>query len=368
MERKATLSLVLALFSIGVWGADSAALNSMLDPLTGQINAIVGSVESDVAPQLLQIALSNDAVGEAALSGDFPHGSLTVASLSVSFGHGLGTVLGNGTYNFSGNAINLQSIIQNNAPSNLYTASQQVFPYPSFSGGIGFGIVNDFEILANGYIIPQSLTDSLDNMAGSTIGSLDPQFSASNLLVKVRKVFFRDTASHPAMSLALGAVYAQTTLGVGDFDLSKLAGNLDLGSGTTLNITGPASLTTQVFGTGLEFAVSKRLPLITPFANAGIWYRHAVASSDVNLVATVSNTTTNPATTATKTIQISPSYTDDAIDGRLGAGFELRLWAVILDFGAHLDLENPLIYIKSFSLTDIALNGLSINTGLRINW
>jgi hypothetical protein len=365
MERKATLSIVLALFSIGVW-ADSAALNSMLDPLTGQINALVGSVESDVAPQLLQIALSNDIVGEAALSGNFPHGSLTVSSLSVSFGHGLGTVLSNGTYDFSGNTINLQSIIQNNAPSNLYTASQQVFPYPSFSGGIGFGIVNDFEILASGYIIPQSLTDLLVNKVGasySSVSSLDPQFSTSNLLVKVRKVLFHDTASHPAMSLALGAVYGQTTFGVGDFDLSKL-GDVDLGSGTTLNLTGPASFTTQVFGTGLEFAVSKRLPLITPFANAGIWYRHAVASSDVNLLATISDGTN----TATKTIQISPSYTDDAIAGRLGAGFELRLWAVILHLSAHLDLENPLIYIKSFSLTDIALNGLSINTGLRINW
>lgn len=366
MERKATLSLVLALFSLGVW-ADSAALNSMLDPLTGQINALVGSVESDIAPQLLQIALSNDAVGEAALSGNFPHGSLTISSLSVSFGHGLGTVLSNGTYDFSGkgnNAINLQSIIQNNAPSNLYTASQQVFPYPSFSGGIGFGIVDDFEILANGYIIPQSLTDSLVNKAGSTVSSLDPKFSTSNLLVKVRKVFFRDTASHPAMSLALGAVYAQTTFGFSNFDLSKVAGDLDLGSGTTLNITGPATFSTQVFGTGLEFAVSKRLPIITPFANAGIWYRHAVASSDVNLLATVSDGTN----TAYKTIQISPSYTDDAIAGRLGAGFELRLWAVILDFGAHLDLEDPLIDIKSFSLTGIALNGLSVNTGIRINW
>lgn len=363
MERKATLSLVLALFSIGVW-ADSAALNSMLDPLTGQIDAIVNSVESDVTPQLLQIALSNDVVGEAALSGSFPHGSLTVSSLSVSFGHGLGTVLSNGTYDFSGNAINLQSIIQDNAPSNLYTASQQVFPYPSFSGGIGFGIVDDFEILANGYIIPQFLTDSLVNKAGSSISSLDPKFSASNLLVKVRKVLLHDTASHPAMSLALGVVYGQMTFGFGDFDLSELTGNIDLGSGTTLNITGPASFTTQVFGTGLEFAISKRLPVITPFANAGIWYRHAVASSDVNLLATVSDGTN----TATKTIKISPSYTENAIAGRLGAGFELRLWAVILHIGAHLDLDDPLIDIKSFSLSGIAMNGLSVNTGLRINW
>lgn len=374
MNRALVVTFILAAGAAGLFAEtakSNATIDALLDPLTEDMNALIGSIGSDMAPELLPMALSGDIAGEAAFAGNFPHGTFYIPSVGITLGHGFATALSSGNYDWKF-MLDMPTLIQSSLSSlgttgsDLYSATQNVFPYPAVQAGIGFGLVKDVELLANGIYVPQVLTDTLVNAANTTtLTALDPQFSTASVELKLRKVFFRDKGAYPAMSLALGGAYGDTKLGA-NIDLAKLLNKtgVDLSGIGTLNLSGPLNFDAQVYGAGLDFAISKRLPLFTPFASAGLWYRHAVVSSVVDLTATISDSSGNQL--ATKEISISPTTTDDAIAARLGAGFELRLWAVILHFGANLDLENPIVNITSFTLTGIETNGLSLNTGIRI--
>lgn len=368
MKKAATAFFILSACAAGLCAQSHPTLDAMLQPLSTDIAALVGSIDSDIAPQLLPAALAGDIVGEAAFAGDFPHGTVILPSIGVTFGNGLATVLNDTSHNWQF-TMKMPDLVQNalgGSGSDLYSASRQIFPYPTIQGGVGFGVTKGIEILANGLFIPQALTNTLVSAAGSSkVNSLSPQFSAATIELRVRKVLFYDSSSYPAMSLSLGGVYGDTKLGA-SVNLASLQNNsgIDLGGIGTLNLTTntPILFDAQVFGMGLDFAISKRFPVITPFASTGLWYRHAVVSTTGDLTATITPATGAP---ATEDIAISSTKTDDAIAGRIGAGFELHFWAFVLHFGANLDLENPLVDIQKFSLTGIAANGLSINTGIR---
>jgi hypothetical protein len=376
MKRAMSVALLVAAFAAGSGAqARSSLLDDQLSYLTEDLTAIVGSIGSDIAPQLLSTALAGDIVGEAAFKGDFPHGCFILPAVGISLGQGFATALNSDSgYDWKFELLSIPSLIDttiagmnNSTVSDIYAASRKIFPYPSAAVGFGFGLSRDWEFLVNGFFIPQQITDNLLAMvSSSTVSALSPTFSTASVEFKIRKVFFRDTRSYPAMSLALGGVYSQLSLGA-SVDLAELLGKEIELSGTTLNLasTEPISFSTMVYGAGLEFAVSKRLPLITPFARAGLWYRHAVVSTSMNLDATIITTEDGVTKTATTKIAISPTATDDAIDARLGAGLELRFFAILFHLSANLDLESPLVEISSLSLTGISTNGLSINTGIR---
>ena len=360
MKRALCLTVLLAALSAGAFAQSN--LDSVIQPLNGDITALMTSIGSDIAPQLLQATLAGDIVGEAAFAGDFPHGSITLPAIGADFGNGIATVL-----NDSSHAWNFVSpmptLIQNAVgSSDAYKASHQIFPYPNLSFGVGFGIAQGFELLASGIYIPQALTSPLFGSlsSGSTISGVN--FSATSIVVKLRKVLFYDRGGFPAMSLALGGAYGKVDLGA--------SVNLDQNIGGTenLNLVGPATFDTQVYGVGLEFAISKRLPVITPFANVGVWYRHAIVTSDINMNATISDTSNSSLTPVSTAITSNPTATDDGVDARLGGGLEIRIFAVILHLSASLDMENPLLNIQSLSLTGIAANDLSLSAGLRFEF
>ena len=90
MNRILSVVYILAIGAIGAWAqggaqASSATLDSLLDPLTEDISALVGGIGPDIAPELLQAALSGDIVGEAAFAGDFPHGRVTFPALGLNY-------------------------------------------------------------------------------------------------------------------------------------------------------------------------------------------------------------------------------------------------------------------------------------------
>ncbi len=155
MKRALCLTVLLAALSAGAFAQSN--LDSVIQPLNGDITALMTSIGSDIAPQLLQATLAGDIVGEAAFAGDFPHGSITLPAIGADFGNGIATVL-----NDSSHAWNFVSpmptLIQNAVgSSDAYKASHQIFPYPNLSFGVGFGIAQGFELLASGIISPRPL-------------------------------------------------------------------------------------------------------------------------------------------------------------------------------------------------------------------
>lgn len=366
MNRALSLTIILATFSLGAWG--QTPLGEVLSPLNDDIAALLGSIGSDLTPQLLQTTLAGDIVGEAAFKGGFPHGSISIPAIGVGLGNGIATVLNDGARTWAFTPSPLPTIIQTaiGGTSDAYKATRQVFPYPVIALGAGFGITRSIEVLVNGMYWPQGLTGAVVGLLPSNVATMDPTFSASSVVVKVRKVLLHDVGGYPAISIALGGVYGKIDLGA-NINLADLSGGpIDLSGIGTLNIVGPMSFEATVLGAGLEFAISKRLPVITPFAKVGVWYRHAVVTSTTDLTATI--VATDGTSSVSQKIQASPEAVDEGIYGRVAAGLEIRIWAFIIHFSAALDLENPLVDIKSFTLTGIAANGLSLSTGFRLSF
>ena len=381
MKRTLCVWITIAAIASGAWAQSSqGSLQALIGPLQTDLESLMSSMGRDIAPELLQTALAGDIVGEAAFKGNFPHGSLTlpIPAIGLSLGNGIATALNDSSYPWQfvvplGPSSSSSGLIDTTLPKtgivrDIYQASRQVAPYPSFAFGFGFAPFRDIEVLASGFYLPQVATDWIVGLASSpTITALKPQLSTTSVLLKVRKVFFRDSGGFPAMSLALGGLYSDLNLGA-SVDLASLNGDkaIDLTGIGTLNLAGPLAFNTSVYGGGLEFAISKRIPLITPFAKVGVWYRHSVVRSTLDFNATIAPTgSTDPSNNVIQPITTSSTATDDAIDANIGAGLEFRIFAMIVHLQANLDLENPLIDIRELSLTGIAANGFSANIGLR---
>jgi hypothetical protein len=248
------------------------------------------------------------------------------------------------------------------AAADYYNLTRKLFPYPSFAAGIGFGITKDFECLISGMYLPQSLTDSIVGAANSsTVSGLNPQFSTGHLVIKARKVFFRDSKTLPAMSVSLGTAFGGSTLGV-NIDLKTLLNKeVDLSGIGTLNLSGPVSFNTQSFAFGMDFAVSKQFLIFVPFARTGVWYAHSTASSKFDLNAAFTTETAGVKAVTPKKILVSASKTRDSIAARLGGGVEFRLGPIVYHVSADLDLSDPLI-----NVSEAAYEGLTLQTGFRV--
>jgi hypothetical protein len=373
MKRAFCVWFVITAIASGTWAQSSrGSLQNLLDPLQGDLENLLSSIGQDIAPELLQTTLAGDIVGEAAFKGDFPHCSITfpIPAVGVSLGNGIATVLNDSSYPWEF-VLHVNDLVNDNLPEtgttrDLYQASRQVFPYPSFAFGFGFSPFRDIEVLTSGFYLPQALSDKLIGLASSsTIDDLAPEFSTASVLVKVRKVFFRDQHGFPAMSFGLGGFYSNLNLGA-TVDVAKLndGEGIDIGSGT-LNLNGTVGSKTSLYGGGMEFAISKHLLFLTPFAKVGVWYRHASVSSTLDLDATITPTDAG-STGGEQRIQTSTEAIDEGIDAQVCAGLELRLFFLIVHLQANLYLEDPLVDIGALSLTDIAAKGLSANLGIRL--
>jgi hypothetical protein len=369
MKRTFCIVLALTVFAFAGWGQSQASLDALLQPLGDDIQTLMTGLGKDIAPQLLQGALAQDIVGEAAFKGGFPHGTVVVPALGAGFGNGIATVL-NGdsgaTWKFT---LPMPSLLdQAMGGTDTWTASRKIFPYPAMAVGLGFGIAKGYDVIVSGIVLPQSLTSKIVSLAPSSVGDLSPEFSVASVVVKLRKTLTRDGPGLPAMSIGLGGAYGKIHVGA-QIDLDKLNGQVDLGTNVgKLNMVGPLSFDTNLFALGLEFAISKRFLIFTPFASVGVWYRHAVVNSVIDLTATITPPSASGLLPSSVTIDSSPTATSDGFDGRLAAGLELNLFVAILHFGASLDLIDPLVNIQKFSLTGMAANGLSVNCGLRFQF
>jgi hypothetical protein len=365
MKRIVLLSVILAAFSTSLW-ADLAYTLGKLEP---DVQALMTSLGEDIAPNLLQTALGSDIVGEAALKGGFPHCTFTLFSVGADLGNGIATALNNGAtdweFTYHMDDMVTDAVGDSGTSRDAYDASRNVFPYPSIAAGIGFGLTKNYDILVSGFYLPQSLTDKLVDMAPSKIKDMGVTFDAMTVVVKLRRILFHDGRGTPAMSIALGGVYGKLDVGVDDFNSTTLKGSeIEVPGVGKLDMTGTASFQTRLYGAGIEFAISKRIAyFFIPYANVGAWYRHAEVSSNVDFVATLTDSNEG---TSTVDIVSNPKATSDGISGRVGAGMELHILPFYFHLGASLDLEDPIVNVSSFTLTGISANELSLNAGLRM--
>ncbi len=357
MKRSLCMTIILMVLAGG------AGAQISLAPLNDDFGVLMKSVGSDIAPQLLQTALSGDIVGEAAFYGNGPLGNITFLATGADFGNGIATILNNSsqTWKFT---LPMPSLMSQALGSSFYDSTRTSFPYPVMALGVGFRPVRDIEVLVSGFYLPQALMDSVVSLE-PTMKKLSPTLTVGSIVVKVRKVLFKDDGAFPAMSIGLGAAYAGFSMGATVASLNDIGGRVDLGGGSKLDLSGKFGLDTRVYAAGLEFHVSKRLPVVTPFAKLGLWYRDAVVTSDTNLTATL-----YPPAPATKTVQkivAGPKAEDQAIAAIATAGLEIRIFAVIIHFSASLDMENPMVNLGNLSLKDMKTNGFAVRTGVRLS-
>jgi hypothetical protein len=342
--------------------AGGASAQISLAPLNDDFGVLMTSVGRDIAPQLLQTVLGGDIVGEAAFKGNGLIGNFTLVATGADIGNGIASVLGNASQNWKF-TLAMPELMKQALGTSAYDASRNVFPYPILALGFGFAPVRDYEVLVNGFYLPQAALDAAVGLV-PTAKKLSPTLSMGSIVVKVRKVLFKDSGGFPAMSIALGGAYGAFSMGAQVATLSDFGSKVDIGGGSLLDLAGKFGVDTKVYGAGMEFHISKRLPLITPFAKLGLWYRDAVVTSNTNLTATLTPTVGSP---IVQQIVSNPREEDKAIAAIATTGLEIRLFMVIIHFSASLDLENPLINVRSFNTSDMAINGLAFRTGLRLS-
>lgn len=358
-------AIVAGILILAVGGGAFAQLID-LSPLAADINTLLEGIGREVAPQLQQIALSGDVMGEAEL-GNFPHFSLSVIGAGVTISSGIGNFMDSPDtdWKFLLAFPEIISTALAAAPEaeQYYTMTKNVFPYPALRLGLGFGIAGGFELLVNGFAIPQMIVDSVAGLVNVPAVS-SAKLDIMNVGVRVRKVLLRDEGFKPAVSAAVGYTYSSFLVGYGPFSLAEILGEpIDL-TVTTLNLEGELRMSTLVHSAGMDFHVSKRLFIFTPFLKISPWLQWTTFSALTDLTATA----------GTESLQLiaEPEVNLSDLSVFITSGIELKLLILVLSTSVTLNLENPLLNVPKLlqtpflELDEPVLNGLSVNLGLRL--
>jgi hypothetical protein len=350
---------------------------SLIDmaPLKTDFEALMTSIGREVVPNLQQIALSGDVLGEASLD----HFTFTLLAAGVTLGNGMGKILAPGAYAWEF-VLPLSSLVQtaisgtNSTVQSLYGASQSVFPYPAIRFGFGLPIWAGFEFIANGFVIPQFVTDLVlplvDPMTGGMINALKPQFSIINVGGKVRKVFLADKDWSPAFSVALGYAYSDVVLATSFDSIAKVTGPIEIPGVGTLDASGTMGFHTTVHSAGLDFHLSKRLFVFTPFLKLSTWYQYSSFVSSALMKATVT-----PSTSGVDPISLNldtdTNLVISDVSVLLTGGMEINLVYVVISPSVTIDFDNPIVtvpgnFFVNFNPAGLEFNGISFNIGIRL--
>jgi hypothetical protein len=355
-KRTIQIFAVAAILSLGSGAWAQSIIQTQ--PLVDDFATLVSGIGRSTLPQLQQIALSGDIVGQAELHGL----SFSLVGTGATFGPGPFSILGadKSTWKF---VLALPDLLNDVVPSSgightIYEATQNTFYYPSIKLGLGFPITAGFEFLANGFYMPQALTD----VASKSINGITPKFSILNVNGKVRKVLLRDSGPFPAISLGVGYDYSSVDVGAKVDDLSKMNNDklFDLNGIGTMNLTnGIVEVKTQVQSFGLDLNLSKRLAgIFIPFVRLSEYYQDASYDGNVNLVATIYPTAGGKSVT---TIKTHPKYTAQSFQTYLSGGLEIALGPMVLHSGVAANLGQ-------LNAADGKIDGISANAGLRLQF
>jgi hypothetical protein len=371
--RKLPLLVAALIFAFGCGLAYSDS-PSLLAPIEGDFHALMLDIGSTITPNLQSMALSGNSIGEASIN------TFTFQLLGVGLStfDGIANILHDSSYPWQF-VLPLSSLVSTaigttGTTKDIFDMSGNAFGIPSFQFALGIPVGAGFEVIGSGLWIPKEVVDwavpAIGGMIGGTtatmLSGLDPELSVINAGLKVRKVFIKDSGWAPALSASLGFMYSDFLLGV---KVPSLAGIL----GKTINIAGVGDLeanvskmniATKTFSYGLEFNLSKRLFILTPFARVAAWYQSSTYLSDVAMTATVTGT----GTPLTQSISSKVEKAINDLSLYTTAGCDLNIFGVVLSPSLTLDLENPVIDIKSLTLSGFTLNGVMFNVGLRLSY
>ncbi len=174
---------------------------------------------------------------------------------------------------------------------NIKALESRFFPLMSMKMGFGIPLPSDMDLIVTGMYIPPAVTEALLKQAGEDIASQGIGFSTLNFGVEVRKTLLKDGKGIPALSLGGLYNFGAFNLEVSDLSLAKLTdGGVDV-SGQTLDLNGLMEYKTSIHNIGFDLHVSKHLAFFTPYAKLSGVYQYAKASTDTDMLATLSTST-----------------------------------------------------------------------------
>jgi hypothetical protein len=372
MKKRALFIFLAVLIFLG---AQASAQLVNLEPLNQDFQTLMNSIGHDVVPHMQQMVLAGDIVGEASF-GNFPHFGIVLPGVGVTFGNGIATALSDPDPDlWKFNLLPFPTLIasalgSDQTTKDVFNFAQGAFPYPSVRVGFGIGLGGGFEVLLNGMYLPQSLVDAglnlIETSATGPIHTLAPQVSVIDAGGVLRKVLIKDKGLfRPSVSIGAGYNYASFRLGANIsslYDLTK--SKIEIPGLGNLDLTGKIDIKADVNSAGIDFHVSKRLLIFTPYMKFATWYQQSTYDALTAFKATVTSGTTK---ITEQTLQAHPQYTVKSISTFLTGGLEVKLLFIILNASVTLDMENPIVDVKELSLSGVkGLNGISVNTGLRI--
>lgn len=369
--KRVVLTTILVLFV--VVGGFAQLIN--LSPLSEDFESLFAGIGREVAPSLQQIALAGDIVGEAELGG-FPHFSLTLPGIGVTLTSGIGKSMSDPTVDWKfflafPELINTALAAVPDAQQ-YYDLTKVIFPFPSVRLGLGFGLFGGLELLFNGFAIPQMLVDTVAGMVNIPAVS-NATLDIMNVGARLRKVFLRDEGLAPAISAGIGYTYAHFNVGYQFSSLTDIIGGpLDLDV-VTLDLGGNFLISTLIHSVGMDFHVSKRLFLLTPFLKISPWYHWTTFTTNLDLTATAA-AADEAAAGAAQTVELAanPQVSLSDLSVYVTGGLEVKLLILVLSTSVTVNLENPIVSIPKLvstpflELDESVLHGVTANVGIRI--
>ena len=371
MRRTLLIVISVCLISGSLFAQEGGDLIN-LEPLAADLNTMFYELGAEIMPYLHQNAFSGDIVGEAEL-GNAPHFSLSLIGVGATVFPGLLNFLDEADWKFEFMRIPDLLDIAFAASPDIKDFIQTRMALPGIRMGLGIGIFGGFEIFANGFFFNQAITDmivqSLLPMLGLNLaddpmmGPLIDGFSLDtmNLNVKLRRVFLKDQGLIPAISLGLGYTYSHFSMEMTIPTLDTILEEpVEIPGFGNLDVAGKFGIDTLVHSIGLDFHISKRLILFTPFLIVSPRYQWmSQFTTNLQFNAFIKDTDGNTVTEIS--IDKNPELSMQDLNVFITAGLELKLLILVISPSVTLNLETPLLDFEK-----LMFNGVSANVGIRV--
>jgi hypothetical protein len=363
-ERMKRIAVTVLSFALLVGAVSAQDLNGFAN----DFEALLVGITRDAAPNLQMSALSGNVVGDATID----RFMFFFPSLGITATDGIAKVLEPGAHAWEF-VVPMTTVVNKAVGSNksllddVHALESSFFPYISSKIGFGMAVGHDFDVIVAGMYLPAALTKIIvENAGGSKLSSQGISFDTYNIGVEVRKTILKDAKRSPALSLGLLYNYSALNLSVDNFSLGKMTdGGVDVGT-QKLNLDGSISFNTSVHNIGFDVHVSKHLLFFTPFARITGVYQFAETKSDADLTATLGDPG-DPSPTTVK-IRTSPDVRISGFSTIATLGYDLTVAAVSLNTNVALDLARAEFGVSSLSLSGLSGRGVSLNTGIRVQY
>lgn len=363
------LLLLLLVFQSFVIFSEGVGIN--LTPLGKDLTTLFSGIGQDVIPLLSQNSISGDLYGEAEIDEVFFPFYLSIPSVSIATTDGIATVLSdeNQEWKFITKLPSLVDSALTDDTREYYDITQKLFALPSVKLGFGFKLPAGYELHFSGMYLP---FDDLKGLLPEEASVLS--LSIVDVGVKIRKTIFSDQWLRPAFSIGVHYFYSQFDFGA-DFKLTDFVEEGVDVSGQALDLDGDFSINTKVQSFGLDFHLSKRLFIFTPFVKLS----PTVYYSSMRSVGDFKATLSEEATEGEEVVPGDPIQLDikeSYIEGNgltlfASAGLEIRLFFIALHLSISADLQNPTFEMgnaTSLDFEETAFDKIALNLGFRIHF